>query len=109
LYYLCNTFFVIAVIFILFIKLAGPVLYTVVWIKVGANLNDFGHSMEKFMFAGLILAYFGPLGVMFITLAIQRLVKLGKGKKDNESKETKDQEVSVRSSWQPTDPKIADI
>ena len=37
------------------------------------------------MFAALILAYFGPLASMFITLAVQRLVKLGKGKKDGES------------------------
>lgn len=85
-YYVCNALFVVAVLFILFVKLAGPVLYTFVWIKIGANINEFQKPMEKFMFAGLILAYFAPLGVMFLTLGIQRLVKLGSGKKDGESK-----------------------
>jgi hypothetical protein len=51
---------------------------------MGAFINDFTQPMEKFLFAGLILAYFGPLGSMFITLAIQRLIKLGRNKKDGE-------------------------
>lgn len=51
---------------------------------MGANINDFTEPMEQFMFAGLILAYFAPIGAMFLTLAIQRLVKLGRGKKDKE-------------------------
>lgn len=76
---------------------------------MGASINDFTEPMEKFLFAGLIVAYFGPLGSMFITLAIQRLIKLGSNKKDgegvqiNSSKESKDsQETSVRrSTWQP--------
>lgn len=71
-----------AVIFILLIKILGPIIYTLVWIKVGANLNNLKTLLEKLMFAGLILAYFAPLGVMFITLAIQRLFKLGRNKKD---------------------------
>jgi hypothetical protein len=83
LYYICNGVFVVAVVFIIFIKLVGPLLFTYVWVKIGANINDFTQPMEQFMFAGLILAYFGPIGFMFLTLAIQRLVKLGRGKKDN--------------------------
>jgi len=82
LYYVCNIFFVFAAVYIILIKLIGPILFTYVWIKIGVNVNDFNTSMERFMFAGLILAYFGPLASMFFTLAVQRLVKLGKGKKD---------------------------
>lgn len=59
--------------------------------------------MEKFMFASLLLAYFAPLGLMFITLSIQRLVKLGSGKKDKSNKEI---EKSDRDTWQPNDPSI---
>lgn len=40
--------------------------------------------MQKFVFAFSILAYFGPLGLMMITLGIQRMVKLGREKKDGE-------------------------
>ena len=83
-YYICNVFFVFAVIFIILIKVIGPVLFTFIWIKIAADINDFTQPMEKFLFAGLILAYFGPLGCMFITLAIQRLIKLGNNKKDGQ-------------------------
>ena len=73
---------------------------------MGAFINDFTQPMEKFLFAGLILAYFGPLGSMFITLAIQRLIKLGSNKKDGEgvqmSSSKDNQENSVRrNTWQP--------
>ncbi len=85
LYYICNIFFAFAVLFIILIKVIGPILFTYVWIKIGINISQFNASMERFMFAALILAYFGPLASMFITLAVQRLVKLGKGKKDGES------------------------
>lgn len=30
-----------------------------------------------------ILAYFAPISLMIITIGIQRIFKLGKGKKDN--------------------------
>jgi hypothetical protein len=59
--------------------------------------------MEKLMFAALILSYFAPLGIMFIVLGIQRIVKLGKGKKDGKNEI---EESSRRSTWQPDDPKI---
>ncbi len=55
------------------------------------------------MFAALILSYFAPLGIMFIVLGFQRIVKLGKGKKDGKNEI---EESSRRSTWQPQDPKI---
>lgn len=55
------------------------------------------------MFAALILSYFAPLGIIFIVLGIQRIVKLGKGKKDGKNEI---EESSRRSTWQPDDPKI---
>lgn len=106
LYYICNVFFVFAVIFIILIKILGPILFTFIWIKMGAFITDFTQPMERFLFAGLILAYFGPLGAMFLTLAIQRLVKLGSNKKDGEGVQMKDsrevQETTERrNTWQP--------
>lgn len=65
----------------------GPILITFIWVKMGININEFTQPMEKFLFAGLILAYFAPLGSMFLTLAIQRLVKLGRNKKDGEGEQ----------------------
>jgi hypothetical protein len=59
--------------------------------------------MEKLMFAALLLSYFAPLGIMFIVLGFQRIVKLGKGKKDGKNEI---EESSRRSTWQPQDPKI---
>lgn len=44
-YYVCNGFFVVAVLFIIFIKVVGPILYTYVWVKVGANISDFTQPM----------------------------------------------------------------
>jgi hypothetical protein len=38
---------------------------------------------------------------MFVALGIQRVVKLGRGKKDGQNKDGKDHETSARSSWQP--------
>lgn len=36
--------------------------------------------MQKMMLAITLLAYFGPLSVMIITLGVQRVVKLGRKK-----------------------------
>ena len=55
------------------------------------------------MFAALILSYFAPLGIMFIVLGFQSIVKIGKGKKDGKNEI---EESSRRSTWQPQDPKI---
>ena len=52
----------------------------------------------------MLLCYFGPLGMMFLTLGVQRVVKLGRDKKDGTDKkddiesEIDDSEISSRRS-----------
>lgn len=70
---------------------------------MASHIDRIQSSMEKLMFSALILSYFAPLGIMFIILGFQRLVKLGKGKKDESNPV---EESSRRSTWQPQDPKI---
>lgn len=54
---------------------------------MASHIDHYQSSMEKLMFSALILSYFAPLGIMFIVLGFQRLVKLGKGKTDSKEVE----------------------
>jgi hypothetical protein len=68
-------------VFLLFIKILGPIIFTVIWIELAANSQYITSNIQRMILAFSILAYFAPLSLMIITIGIQRIFKLGKDKK----------------------------
>jgi len=68
--------------FLLFIKILGPIVFTYLWIELAANSQYMTNSLQRMILAFSLLAYFAPLSLMIITMGVQRIFKLGKGKKD---------------------------
>lgn len=81
-YYFLNIILFISVIFLLFIKVLGPIIFTFLWIELAANAKNMTSDLQRMVLAFSLLAYFAPLSLMIITIGIQRIFKLGKGKKD---------------------------